>query len=90
MKRLLLTLDLYGRPFHFRMLNGYTTHRSILGTIFSLLLLSITAVYSVNKFDILINHKESKLEMWQYDDYFDYNFEFDIRKYGYNFAFGIM
>ena len=47
-RRAILALDLYGKPFNFRMKNGYSTHRSILGSCMTLLLIVIALIYGTN------------------------------------------
>ena len=90
LKKYFLALDVYGKPFSFRMQHGYTTHRSMLGACSSVLLIVITIMYATSRINILINHEQSKLAIWNYDNYLDDSFIFDTKEYGFNIAFGLV
>ena len=72
------------------MLHGYDSHRSTLGSIFSILLLMITVAFAIGKFDILINHRNPQITIWEYEKVIDSSFHFNLNDFEYRFAFGIM
>ena len=84
-----MAVDLYGRPFNFRMLHGYTTHRSIVGSLLSLLLFAITLVYFIDRLDTLISYGETRLSLYEKNDVLDHTFEFDAKEYDFKFAYGL-
>ena len=84
-----MAVDLYGRPFNFRMMNGYTTHRSIIGSLLSLLLFSITLVYFIDRLDTLTSYGEQRLSLWEKNDVLDHTFEFDAEQFDFKFAYGL-
>ena len=90
LRKTCLAFDLFGRPFNFRMLHGYSTHRSLSGSCLTIVLFLIAVAYSISKLEILINHKEPKLAIWQYENVLDVTTEFSMREHGYTFAFGLI
>ena len=89
LSKVLLNLDRFGKPFSFRMAHGYTTHRSMTGGLASILLLTIMIAYSLSRLIVLVNHEDTKIAIWHYDEYLDDTFIFDHKEHNYNFAFGI-
>ena len=82
-------LDLYGRPFNFQMMHGFTTHRSIAGSVLSIILYIVALVYAVNRLQVLINHEQSKVTIWQEENSLDEFFEFNVKENKFNFAYGL-
>ena len=72
------------------MLHGFTSHRSIFGSFFTVILISIALTFTASKLAILVNYKDLKLTIWQYDNYLDYSFEFSTKEFGYNVAFNLV
>ena len=58
---------MYGKPFNFRMLNGYSTHRSILGALVTMFSVATILVYAATRIQVLARGKESKIDIWQYE-----------------------
>ena len=72
------------------MLHGYTSHRSIIGSFFTIVLILIAVSFSVMKFDTLINHRDPRVAVWEYEHYLNNEFKFNTKEYGYTFAFGML
>ena len=89
-KKVCLAIDLFGRPFQFRMMHGYTSHRSIVGSFFSVILLVIALAFSASKLNTLLSRQEPKLKIWQKEHFLDNTYEFNMKDSGYSFAFGVM
>ena len=73
----LLALDVYGKPFKFRMVHGYSSHRSVTGGLLSILLLIIMIAYSLSRVIVLINREDTNIRIWEYADYLDDTFVFN-------------
>ena len=77
-----MAIDLYGKPFNFRMMHGYTTHRTLTGTCFSIILLVIALAFIGERLSTLINYGDTKLTTWSKDNGLPVDFQFRPSEFG--------
>ena len=51
-----LIIDSFGRPFEFMLPNGSKKYRSLLGSVLTLIIVLVVALYAVYKLQLLIEH----------------------------------
>ena len=63
------SIDQFGQLFVFDMTTGDTLHRTTTGSILTLLLVPVTLVYAVMRFQVMLGYKESNIIITDHLDY---------------------
>ena len=83
-----LVLDIYGRPFYFRLPKGRQKYKSLVGSICTIFTLSIVFAYAIYKFELLIQKEEARVQRSVEEEFYDGNFTY-TREEGFNVAFAL-
>lgn len=66
------TLDLFSQGVSFRASRDSETHKSLVGTLFSIIILALTAPYLVSRFVVLKERQDSSIRVELNENVFDY------------------
>ena len=66
-----LIIDSFGRPFEFMLPNGSKKYRSLLGSVLTLIIVLVVALYAVYKWQLLIEKDQVTVSFSKEENYFD-------------------
>ena len=85
-----LIIDQFAKPFEFMLPNGSKKYRSLLGSVLTLVTVIIVALYSIYKWQVLIDRDEYTLSQITEENYFNETRTSKMdRSTDFNLAFGI-
>lgn len=82
-----LLIDSYGRPFSFMLPNGQKMYKSLIGSILTIVAVTIVALYAIYKWDLLLSQEETFVQTDIEEG--GASLEEFSREQGLNFAVGI-
>ena len=79
-------LDSYGRPFSFMLPNGQKRYKSLIGTILTVIAVTLVGFYAIYKWQLLLSHEDTNLQVNIVEEA---SIDAFGRENGLNFAVGI-
>ena len=83
-----MNLDMYGRPFLFKLPNEQQKYKSIFGSVCSVGIVIVISLYAIYKWQIMIAKDETIVQRTLETDYHNDGFKFSSSQ-GFNIAFGL-
>ena len=90
LREITVKFDLFGFMLDKKQLDGLSLYKSILGTLVTLIFLTILLLYSIYTYNSMRLYNDTNIMISTYENYFDDDYVFTARKNGFQVAFGLI
>ena len=90
LKKAMLSIDLFGKPFNFRVHESFIKHKTKTGFFFTILMILIMIGYSAHKWTVMTSYDDTSILDTVHHNHFDDNFEIKSETHNFKVAFAFV
>ena len=86
----LLAVDAFGHRFNFRIHKKFTSYKTIVGFLLTLLMVVALVPFAIYKYGVMVNFRDSNIVEIHNPQYFNETYEVSNSQNNFNIAFGLI